>query len=261
MTERIIENESIENDSISYNSIDPGYVNFSISNINSKINFLVNFSTLDCFEEQFAHFFIFYMTECIPKFCPNTAFKKYIFNIENQHKIRNKSIQYFIIGSLGMYAKLNNLVFEINSIPATFKNYIAQDKFQWEYQKIKTIKAFDLLKTTHSHFFDFLTLDWKCIKCDHNDKRNIFKNIKELKKYDDYIDTRLLLFYNKDLHQKQRKNKKLGIKSKRLNRFKIRKQKRKQPTQKTNKKIQNKIDKKKKNTKAPKTRNSVIITS
>lgn len=164
--------------------IDIGYKNFSVSIDEHKINLHLIFSSKHHFFENIHEIFLYIRD----KFGNKDS--KFLFYVESQHIKKNIILEYYILGIINVLYD-NKKTHQISS---KIKKTIAK-KINFEYKKITSKKSFKEFITSNSTAHDFFTNGWYFVKIDY-----INKSVTEsrsinilMPKYDDYIDSRLLL--------------------------------------------------------------------
>ena len=199
---------------IVWSAIDPGCIHFSISILNNKINLDVNFKNFRNyfkFLEEFLNNLINYIVATF-----NIKEDKLILKIIIEKQIpqkfnKNLKLEYFLAKILKNISKTrNDLIIHYYFCPAYFKNRICLEKYKLKYIKIKSRKQFKSL-SSNEVFYSSL-LKWKLFLVDLNiqsvvqqsktEKINdffpnflinrVFELLK-LRKFDDFVDTKLLL--------------------------------------------------------------------
>lgn len=162
--------------------IDVGVKNLFLYIEDYSLCFLINFKTFDYFKKKL---FIF-LKDFFNSLNINSFF---LIKIENQIK-KNIKVQYFLEGVISSI--LNK--FTLTQINANMKKKIAKNKFNWNYEKIKSKKKFINLTISNQELKQFL-LDEKntyfLINIDENSYSQSKDIFKTFKKFDDYIDTKL----------------------------------------------------------------------
>lgn len=165
-------------------SLDPAIRNFSISNLESHKNLRIDFTTPAKFYKH------------APKIL-RTLFEnrgRVIVYCEKQINLRrnpNIRYEYFL---RGIMATLGNVTFV--EVSASLKNMIARELYNWEYVKCKSKKAYK--KALESCSVLSVNADlWTCYFTDNMVSAKQFKSHYDQKKYDDFLDTLILLDYNK----------------------------------------------------------------
>jgi hypothetical protein len=198
-------------------SIDPGYINFSLSILNNKTNFFINFKTVSNYF-KFLENVLRFIFEYIKKTISSTAFIKFI--IEKQLKKPkniNRKLEIKLCSCI-RNLNLSNLIISssILMLPAYLKNNICFNKYGLKYSKIKSKKEFKNKVESNVKLYNELK-EWSiytlCYFDDINSSNNNesdlneilnnlnlnnffikkLKDLNELKKFDDFIDTILLL--------------------------------------------------------------------
>lgn len=213
---------------------DIGCKHFSITFFDLNLNYLINFKTISDFYEKLTHVLehifnkhLLNINDSAPDGQPHTI----EIVIEKQHFSKNIQQEWYLMGSLKSLILLcfnkMGLIFKIHSLPSCLKKSIAKNKFNWKYAKIKSFKSLlSLQKENHHLFSTMFNDDWTliCFNCCDvlNEQNKIYitfqdicnllklktcrfkkyKNFNKIKgflKFEDYVDTRLLLFAFNDL--------------------------------------------------------------
>lgn len=178
-------------------SIDVGYKNFcmAINEINYCI--IVNFSDLNFFYKNLS---ILIDTIFKPKI---NGHKKFTFLIESQHVAINNAQQNFLHGVLSVLFQ-NDGVTENRIIIVTCgdKKKWFLDKYQFDYQKVKTKKLLKKIQSDHIKMWSDFFLGWRFIHVDTGKGKECLQKcvrhgdeiVKIFNKYDDFLDSRFLFF-------------------------------------------------------------------
>lgn len=165
-------------------SLDPAIRNFSISNLELHKNLRIDFVTPAKFYKH------------TPKIL-RTLFEgraKVIVYCEKQINLRrnpNIRYEYFL---RGIMATLGNVTFV--EVSASIKNLITRELYNWEYVKCRSKKAYKKALETCGVLNTNANL-WTCYFMDNTLSIKQFKSHYDQKKYDDFLDTLILLDYNK----------------------------------------------------------------
>jgi hypothetical protein len=199
-------------------SIDPAYMNFSLSILDIKSNFHVNFHTVSNYF-KYLEFVINDLIYFLKAKISETD--KIGFIIENQLKIHNNinlKLEIYLIASIEKNSYFKSGGIKIYKCPAYYKNLICLQKYNFKYCKIRSIKNFKQIIEPNSNFYNLLK-EWTIYSLNFSENSSInidsnfdtffenifFENLKknfkikkltsliELKKFDDFIDTLLLL--------------------------------------------------------------------
>lgn len=192
-------------------AVDPGYINFSLSILNLKENFHANFLNTRNFYKHINSFiknFLDYLKKKIEKISVlKIIIEKQLYKFSKQ----NSNIEFYL---KGIFASFKDICIEIYDCPGYFKNIISKKSFDWNYQKIKSRKAFHEKVMTNKKLYEKIN-DWTIFKFElkisthlNTEKINdmqefesdyIIKKLKDflkLKKFDDFLDTFLILEAN-----------------------------------------------------------------
>ena len=172
-------------ESCSIYSIDVALKNFSISSLTTKRNLRINFASPAQYEKLLPYFF---------KLLVETSKSaSLVFKSERQisKATKNLRLEYFMRGILKtLNTSKQKIIY--SEFFAKHKKIAAQ-KLGWEYEKIKSTKKFKSLIGEGAPL-NLLVKDWSCAFFDIKTKKfEVFEELTQQKKFDDFVDTLLIL--------------------------------------------------------------------
>ena len=193
-------------------AIDPGYINFSLSILNLKINFLVNFLTSRNFYKHINLYINNFLDYLKKKFANISVLKIAIEKQLSKFSKQNSNMEFYLKGIFSAY---KDICIEIYDCPGYFKNIISKKNFDWNYEKIRSRKAFCEKVMTNKKLYEKIK-DWTIFKFELKNKNtptinkeiinDIYmqefesnfiiirlKDFLKLIKFDDFLDTFFIL--------------------------------------------------------------------
>lgn len=167
-------------------SIDVALNNFSISCENTKKNLRINFGSLQTYQKML----VLFLRQIVEK----SLTKKIILKSEKQisRATKNLRLEYFLRGVAAALTTPDKSVIYKEYSPKK-KVIFAAEKLGWSYEKIRSKKKFILL-TNSTGPLKNLVDGWVCAFCDIKGVVfKIFNNQTSQKKFDDFIDTLIIL--------------------------------------------------------------------
>ena len=140
-------------------------------------------------EQNYYKYLDIFLTAFLSRYAPSCTFKIVVESQINFSTRGNKNIkyEYFLYGTLKSLAHKPTVF----TISGKIKKKIAATQFNWIYEKVDSNKKFIIIKNTKPALYNHL-YKWQIFKLDITGK--IYnEKIDLIKKYDDIIDTILML--------------------------------------------------------------------